>query len=88
MTMRVPSSGFNSADSKTATASCAAGKVLLGGGIEFERGTLAQSDLVKLFLLYSKPSGTTGWTAQGLEASSFGETWAFHVYAVCGTAAP
>jgi hypothetical protein len=43
---------------------------------------------VKLFLLYSKPTGTTGWTAQGLEVSVFSETWAFYVYAVCGTAAP
>jgi hypothetical protein len=56
--------------------------------MEFARGTLPQSDLAKLFLVYSKPSGTTGWTAQALEASTFGETWAFTVYAVCATAAP
>jgi hypothetical protein len=56
--------------------------------MQFERGTLPESDLAKLFLLYSKPSGTTGWTAQGLEANPFGETWALVVYAVCVTAAP
>jgi hypothetical protein len=81
----VPASGFDSTSPKTATATCGAGQVLMGGGIEIERGTLAESDLAKLFLLYSKPSGTTGWTARALEASSFGETWALTVYAVCGT---
>jgi hypothetical protein len=88
VTVRIPSSGFNTTDTKSGTAACGAGKVLLGGGIEFERGTLPQSDLAKLFLVYSKPSGTTGWTGQGLEASPFSQTWAFHVFAVCGTAAP
>jgi Collagen triple helix repeat (20 copies) len=87
VTARVPASGFNSTDTKTATASCGAGQVVLGGGMEFERGTLPQSDYAKLFLVYSKPTGTTGWTAQSLEASSFGETWALTVYVVCATAA-
>jgi hypothetical protein len=88
VSVRVPASGFDSASPKTAAAACGAGKVLLGGGMEFERGTLPQADLAKLFLVSSKPSGTTGWTAQALEASSFGETWALYVYAVCATAAP
>jgi hypothetical protein len=88
VTVRVPASGYTSDNTKTAAATCGAGKVLLGGGMEVERGTLAQSDLAKLFLVYSKPTGTTGWTAQALEASTFGETWALTAYAVCATAAP
>jgi hypothetical protein len=44
-----------------------------------------ERQLAKLFVVYSKPSGTSGWTGQALEASSFGETWAFTVYAVCAT---
>jgi hypothetical protein len=87
VSVRIPASGYDSTSPKTGTASCGAGKVLVGGGMEFERGTLPQSDLAKLFLAYSKPSGTTGWTAQALEANSFSETWAFYVYAVCATAA-
>jgi hypothetical protein len=84
--VRVPASGYDSSDTKTGTASCPAGKVVLGGGAEIERGTLAQSDLTKLFLVYSKPvSGLTGWTAQAVEASTFGETWALTVYAICAT---
>jgi hypothetical protein len=89
VTTRVPSSSFDSSNTKTATASCGAGMTVLGGGAEIERGTLAQSDLVKLFLVYSKPvAGLTGWTAQAVEASSFGETWALTVYAICATVAP
>ena len=89
VTARVPATGFNSDNTKTASAPCAAGQKVLGGGAEVERGTLPQSDLAKLFLLYSKPvSGLTGWTAQGVEASTFGETWALTVYAVCASVAP
>jgi hypothetical protein len=89
VTTRVPSSGFDSNSPKTATASCGAGQTVLSGGAEIERGTLPQSDLAKLFLVYSKPAaGLTGWTAQAVEASSFGETWALVVYAVCATVAP
>ena len=87
VTTRLPASGFDTTDTKTATASCGAGKVVVGGGFEVHRGTLAQSDLIKLFAVYSKPTGTTGWTAQALEASTVGETWALTVYAVCATAA-
>ena len=89
VTARVPATGFDSASPKTPTASCAAGSLAVGGGAEFERGTLPQSDLAKLFLVYAKPAaGATGWTAQALEASPFGETWALSVYATCVTATP
>jgi hypothetical protein len=88
VTVRVPASGYDSTSPRTATASCGAGQVLLSGGREVERGTLAESDLTKLFVVYTKPSGTTAWTARAIEASSFGETWALTVYAVCATAAP
>jgi hypothetical protein len=88
VTARVPASGYDSNSPKTATAPCPTGKIAVGGGIEVERGTLPQSDLAKLFLVYTKPvSGSTGWTAQALEASPFGETWALVAYAVCVTAA-
>jgi hypothetical protein len=84
---RVPTLLFDSSNTKTATASCAVGQVLVGGGFEIERGTLPQSDLAKLFVVYSKPTATSGWTVQALEASIFGETWALTAYAVCATAA-
>jgi Collagen triple helix repeat (20 copies) len=84
VTTRVPATGFDSTSPKTATASCGVGESAIGGGHEIERGTLAESDLTKLFFLYSKPvTGLTGWTARALEASTFGETWAVTAYVIC-----
>ena len=89
VTVRVPASGFDTTSPKVATALCGVGETVLGGGFEIERGTLAESDLTKLATSYSKPAaGLTGWTAGALEASTFGETWALSVYAVCATPAP
>ena len=84
VTARVPAAGFDSTSPKTATASCGTGESAVGGGFEIERGTLAESDLSKLFFLYSKPAtGLSGWTARALEASTFGETWAVTAYVIC-----
>lgn len=89
ITARVPASDFDTTSPKAATASCGAGQKALGGGIEVERGTLAESDLTKLVTTYSKPAaGLTGWTAGALEASTFGETWALTAYAICATVGP
>ena len=55
---------------------------LINGG----KATLAESDLVKLFVTYSMPTSTlSGWTVNAVEASSFGETWAIVAYAICAT---
>ena len=84
VTTRVPAAGFDTTSPKTATAACGVGKVAVGGGFEVERGTLAESDLTKLYMLYSKPvRGLSGWTSHALEASTFGETWALSAYAIC-----
>ena len=89
VTVRVPASGFDTVSPKVATASCGVGETAIGGGYEVQRGTLAESDLTKLATLYSKPvSGLTGWTANALEASTVGETWALSAYAICATVAP
>jgi hypothetical protein len=89
VTTRVPAAGFDSTSPKTATAACGVGEAAVGGGFEIERGTLAESDLTKLFFLYSKPdTGLAGWTARALEASTFGETWAVTAHAICAPLTP
>ena len=88
VTVRVPASGFDSTSPKVATAPCGVGEAAIRGGYEIQRGTLAESDLTKLATLYSKPvAGLTGWTADALEASTFGETWALSAYAICAPVA-
>jgi hypothetical protein len=88
VTARVPAAGYDTTSPKTATASCGTGESAVGGGFEIERGTLAESDLSKLFFLYSKPAtGLSGWTARALEASTFGETWALTAYVICAPVA-
>jgi hypothetical protein len=66
----------------TATATCPAGKVLLGGG-----GRVSTTDptIAKAAMPQSYPSSTTTWTAVGLVQLSLsaGDTMTVTAYALC-----
>jgi hypothetical protein len=66
--------------STSATASCAAGHVLLGGG-----GIITTTDTAgKAVLTASYPSASTTWTATGAASSlARGRNWTIKAYAVC-----
>ena len=67
----------------TATASCAAGKVLLGGGA---RITTTATQKERAYLQTSFPSSTTTWTAigvVGVAALGAGNTMTVTAYALC-----
>ena len=71
---------------QTATASCSAGKKVIGGGYEITRGTLVASNQYKLALDYNRPnSALTGWEVR-LTDSGTGQTWGLTVWAICATA--
>jgi len=64
----------------TVTATCPAGKVLLGGGAQVTNDTFA-SDVA---LLSSYPSSATAWTAVGVvTAGAFATTLTVQAYVVC-----
>lgn len=94
ITVRVPAgTGFDTTDSKTATAACPTGKLVTGGGYHIVRGTLPASDSSKLFNVLTRPgtsttANLTGWTTNAIEANIFGETWALVTYAICATVSP
>ncbi len=89
MTVRVPTTGFDSTNAKVATASCASGKVAVGGGYEIEGGTLNEDELEDLATAYSKPTAALdGWTVRVVEANPVTETWAVSAYVICATVAP
>jgi Collagen triple helix repeat (20 copies) len=90
-TARTPTgSGFNTTTSKTATASCDEDRTVIGGGFEIHRGSdFPQSDLVKLSIVFSKPTADqTGWTVQVIDAGGAGKNWALTAYAICAVVAP
>jgi hypothetical protein len=67
----------------TATATCPAGKMLLGGGATVT-STAAQKERVYLALSY--PSSTTVWTAVGvvgIASLGTGQTMTVTAYALC-----
>ena len=65
--------------SASATASCAAGHVLLGGG-----GVVTSTDtLDKVRLIASWPSAAGTWTATGSALVGKGKTWSVRAYVVC-----
>jgi len=69
----------------SATASCAAGKVLLGGGAQV---TATGGQQARVVLTSSYPSSTTVWTAQAtvitaLSGSGAGNTVTVTPYALC-----
>jgi hypothetical protein len=67
----------------TATASCAAGKVLLGGGAKV---TVSDANTKRGTLVSSFPSTTTTWTAVGMVSDSNltgSNTITVQAYALC-----
>jgi len=72
-------SALSSDDEKAITATCPAGKKVLGGG--GFAGSLIFTDDVAL--IASNPSGTTGWRVAAQETDATGAVWLVRAYAVC-----
>jgi hypothetical protein len=76
---------IDSTSTRTAAASCPAGKKAISGGAEIVGNS------VKLALANSLPTGggpgaaPTGWSATAQETSSYSGTWSVKVYVVCAT---
>ena len=68
----------------TASVSCPAGKVLLGGGAQITTTAAQKSRAV---LVSSYPSGATAWTAIGVAAAALGagQTMTVTAFVVCTT---
>lgn len=67
---------------KTATATCTAGKFVVGGG-------LAASGTTNVSIRVSAPAaGNTGWTVTANEQVTGTPNWSLSVYAICVTALP
>jgi hypothetical protein len=74
------SSASNPGNSKSATASCDAGEVVVGGGVTVE----ASSQLGGLVVTGSYPSSTSEWTASATEDEmDNATTWSVTAYAIC-----
>ena len=63
----------------SATASCAAGKVVIGGGAIVT--TTDTPDKVEITASYPSAAGT--WTATGSALIGRGKTWTVKAYAIC-----
>ena len=74
--------GPNGTSPKTATASCPAGEVALGGG-----GIMANGGSGTIALNASYPSSDTVWTMVADRQSGSGN-WSLQAYVICATAAP
>ncbi|HET7758729.1 MAG TPA: hypothetical protein VFK62_02320 [Gaiellaceae bacterium] len=64
----------------TATATCPAGKVLLGGGGSVSNSDTAHPDRVQLNS--SQPASATSWAATGVAAANLGGSFVMTVTAV------
>jgi len=65
---------------KTATATCPAGKKVVGGG-GYAAGFLSYPD--QLALVANFPPNTTSWRVVGQETTAFAGGWLVRAYAVC-----
>jgi hypothetical protein len=72
----------SSSSPKTVTATCPAGKKVLGGGIEV--GGPGRS---RVTVTESQPAGDSGWEAEAFEALATGAAWKLEAHAICGTVA-
>ncbi len=71
--------GPNTASAKSVTATCPAGKVVLGGGF-------AVSGLIDAGLLAQNgPSSTTAWTVTMAELDPGSPSWTLTATAICAT---
>ena len=74
-------SGTNNTSAKTVSASCPAGKVVLGGGYTATVITAASA-------LQNGPVSNTTWTVRVSESQTGTPTWALNVTIACVTALP
>ncbi|HXG75146.1 MAG TPA: hypothetical protein VNJ53_01115 [Gaiellaceae bacterium] len=68
---------------KAISASCPAGKKVVGGGIEVGgpgRGRVTVTE--------NQPAGDAAWEAEAFEAVATGAAWKLEVHAICATVAP
>ena len=73
---------LNSTSPKAVTATCPAGKKVLGGGVEIGgagRGRVTPTE--------NKPTGDNAWEAEAFEAVATAATWKVVVHAICATVA-
>ena len=70
------SSASDSSTPKQLTATCPAGKQVIGGGAELD-GALG------IALTSSRVMGTTQWFAFGYEVNATGGAWSITSYAIC-----
>ena len=73
------SSGIDSLDTHSTTASCPSGKKVTGGGASIINN---EEDAV---MLVNQPSGDAAWSAVGVEADSTTESWGVQAWAICAT---
>jgi hypothetical protein len=74
---------LTSASPKNLTATCPAGKKVLGGGVEISGAGRARVTAVE-----NKPAGDSAWEGEAFEAVSTTATWKLVVHAICATVAP
>ncbi len=74
-------SGSNTTADKTVTATCAAGKSIMGGGF-------ATVGLTGTLVFQNGPASATTWTVRVRENQTGTPTWTLNVTAICVTALP
>ena len=74
---------LTSGSPKNLTATCPAGKKVLGGGVEISGAGRARVTAVE-----NHPAGDNAWEAEAWEAVATGATWKVVVHAICATVAP
>ena len=77
-------SGANTTSDKTVTATCTAGKSILGGGF----ATVGLSTASGGTVYQNGPSSATAWTVRVRENQTGTPTWTLNVTAICVTALP
>jgi len=68
----------DSVSPKTVTATCSAGKKVIGGGIEV--GGAGRS---RVTVTENLPAGDNAWEAEAFEITATGLTWKLEVHAIC-----
>ena len=74
---------LTSGSPKNLTATCPAGKKVLGGGVEISGAGRARVTAVE-----NHPAGDNAWEAEAWEAVATGAPWKVVVHAICATVAP
>ena len=74
---------LTSASPKNLTATCPAGKKVLGGGVE-----ISGTGRNRVTAVENKPSGDNAWEGEAFEAVSTQASWKLVVHAICANVAP